>query len=191
MTKDDHGTTRTRAAEALSRGHFEDAIKASTALVEAGEPWLVDGLVRRAMALEGWAAGPDDRLEGAAQDWRRLTEYAPAEIAYRSLARVQLKLGDREAAFQNLRDAERIEATPEVMLGFAEYYRTASPADLEWAKAYYLRAAKRGRTKGMLGYVETAYELDQPLAAAGMVLMAVLAMPFLMLLLGSRRHAEF
>jgi TPR repeat protein len=77
------------------------------------------------------------------------------------------------------------------MLGYAEYYRTALPADLELAKAYYMRAAKRGRTKGMLGYIETSYELDQPLAAAGMVLMAVIAMPFLMLFLGRRRHADF
>jgi tetratricopeptide (TPR) repeat protein len=191
MTIEDHEATRARAAEALSRGQFEEAIAGATTLVEAGEPWLVDGLVRRAMALEGWAVGADDRLERAAMDWRRLTEYASAEIAYRSLARVQLKLGDRAGAFQNLQKAERIESTPELMLGFAEYYRTASPANLELARTYYLRAAKRGRTKGMLGYVETAYELDQPLAAAGMVLMAVIAMPFLMLFLRSRRHAGF
>lgn len=77
------------------------------------------------------------------------------------------------------------------MLGFAEFFRTASPPDLERAKTYYLRAARRGRTKGMLGYVKTAYELDQPFAAAGMVLMAVITLPILMLFLGSRRHAGF
>ena len=89
MTIEDHEATCARAAEALSRGQFEEAIVGATALVEAGEAWLVDGLMRRAMALEYWAVGPDDRLERAAIDWRRLTEFAPAEIAYRSLARVQ------------------------------------------------------------------------------------------------------
>ena len=183
--------TRARAEEALSCGRFEEAVAESTTLVEAGEPWLVDGLVRRAMALENWTGGPADRLSSAANDWRALVEYAPAEVAHRGLARVLLGLGDREGALQNLLAAERAGATPEVLLGFAEYYRTCAPPNLEQAKAYYLRAAKRGRTKGMAGYVEVAYQLNQPLAAAGMVLLALVTTPVLALALGSRRHVGF
>ena len=191
MQIDDLQATHDRAEEALSRGQFEEAVAGATKLVEAGEPWLVDGLVRRALAFENWTGGPPDRLAKAAMDWRSLIEYAPAEVAYRGLARVLLKLDDRKGAIQNLLEAERKESTPEVLLGFAEYYRTASPPDLEMAKAYYLRAAKRGRTKGMLGYVEVAYELDQPLSAAAMVFMALVATPFLKLILGQRRHVRF
>lgn len=179
------------AEEALERGEFKTAVTAASALVDAGEPWLLDGLVRRAMALENWADGPPDRLSKAANDWRKMVEIAPASISYRGLARVLLKLGDRDSAHINLLEAERRGATPEVFLGFAEYYRTASPPDLEQAKRYFLRAALRGRTQGMRGYVEVAYELDQPYSGAAMTLAGLVATPLLALVLGERRHAGF
>jgi hypothetical protein len=179
------------AEEALERGEHEAAVTASDALVAAGEPWLIDGLYRRAMALERWAEGPPDRLVAAANDWRRMIEIAPAAIAYQAHARVLLKLGDRESALANLLEAERRGSSPEVLLGFAQFHRTASPPDLERAKAYFLRAALRCRTQGMRGYVEVAYELGQPYRAWAMVLIGLIATPFLALVLGARRHAGF
>ncbi|MEI2430691.1 hypothetical protein RDV84_15410 [Lysobacter yananisis] len=184
-------STKDLAEEALARGEYETAVTAATALVEAGEPWLLDGLVRRAMALENWADGPPDRLVAAANDWQRMIEIAPAPVSYRGLARVLLKLGDRDFALVNLLEAERRGATPEVLLGFAEYYRTASPPDLGRAKAYFLRAALRGRTQGIRGYGEVAYELDQPFSGAAMALIGLVATPLLALILGERRHAGF
>lgn len=179
------------AEEALARGEYEAAVNAASALVEAGEPWLLDGLVRRAMALENWTEGPPDRLVTAADDWQRMVEIAPAAVSYQGLARVLLKLGDRESAYNNLLEAESRGATPEVLLGFARYHRTSAPPDLETAKAYFLRAALRGRTQGMRGYVEVAYELDQPYSGAAMALIGLIATPLLALVLGERRHAGF
>lgn len=179
------------AETALERREFEAAVAAASELIAAGEPWLIDGLVRRSLALENWEEGPTDRFLKAAQDWQKLIDIAPASIAYRGLARVLLKSGDRDSAHANLLHAERAEATPEVMLGLAHYYRTASPPDLQNAKAYYFRAALRGRTQGVRGFVEVAYELDQPYAAAAMTLVGLLATPMLALFLRDRRHAGF
>ena len=184
-------STKVRAEKALSRGEYEVAVAAATTLIEAGEPWLLDGLVRRAMALENWTDGPSDHLIAAANDWRRLVEIAPAVVSYRGLARVLLKMGDRESALANLLEAESKNRTPEICIGFAQYYRTASPPDLERTKAYFLRAARRGRTQGMRGYVESAFELRQPYSAAAMVLIGLVATPFLALVLGESRHDGF
>ena len=184
-------STRERAEEALSLGQYEVAVDAATVVIKAGEPWLIDGLVRRAMALENWTDGSPDRLVAAASDWQRLVDIAPCSFSYRSLARVLLKLGDRDSALANLMKAKRAGRTPEVSLGFAQYYRTASPPDLAKAKAHFLNAAMRGRTGGMRGYGETAYELGQPFSAVAMAILGLVAMPLLALFLGERRHASF
>lgn len=179
------------AEKALADGEYEVAVKAASVLIEAGEPWLLDGLVRRAMALENWAEGPPDRLAGAAEDWARMVEIAPAAVSYLGLARVLLKLGDRESAYNCLLEAESRGATPETLLGFAQYHRTSSPPDLRAAKTYFLRAALRGRTQGIRGYVEVAYELDQPYSGAAMTLVGIMLSPVLALALGERRHSSF
>ncbi|HZV37900.1 MAG TPA: hypothetical protein VFF96_04040 [Pseudoxanthomonas sp.] len=44
----------------------------------------------------------------------------------------------------NLVEAEGRGITTEVMLGFAEFHRTASPPDLEQAKMYFWCTALRG-----------------------------------------------
>jgi len=182
---------RTKAQEALAACRFEEAFGAASELVEAGEPWLIDGLFRRALALESWIDGPPDRLVSAASDWRYLVEIAPSSISFRGLARVLMKLGQRDAAMANLIEAEAKGGTPEVMLGFAEFYRTASPPDLEKARMYFLRAALRGRMQGMRGYVEVSFALDNPFSAIAMTFIAVVATPFLSLFLGERRYDDF
>lgn len=184
-------TIRLTAQDALAACRFEEALGAANELVDAGEPWLIDGLLRRALALENWTEGPSDRFIAAASDWRSLVAIAPSSISFRGLARVLMKLGQRDAALVNLIEAEAKESTPEVMLGFAEYYRTASPPDLNRAKLYFRRAALRGRMQGMRGYVEVAFALDQPFSAAAMTFIAVVATPFLALAMGERRHADF
>lgn len=179
------------AESSLARGNYEAAVRGATLLVDAGEPWLIDGLFRRALAREHWADGPPNRLDDAAADWRELVRIAPCNLTYRGLARVQLKLGDRDSGLVSLLEAQRGGTTPEVLLGFAQFHGGASPPDLVRAKAYFFGAAIRGRTPGIRGYVEVAYELDQPCRAAAMVLLALVAMPLLALILGERRHVGF
>lgn len=179
------------AVQCLDRGDFEGAAMAASALMELGEPGLLKGLMYRAYALEYWAEGPADRLAAAVEDWKRLAEIEPTSVAYRGLARVLLKLGDRDSALINLLEAERRAATPEVLLGLAHYHRTATPPDLAAAKAYFFRAALRGRTQGMRGYGEVAFESGQPLAAWAMALLGLIATPVLALVLGERRHYGF
>lgn len=179
------------AEAALDRGDFEAAVAAASLLVEGGQPSLLDGLSLRAFALEHWTDGPPDRLIRAADDWRRFVEIAPAQVSYLGLARVLLRLGERDAGFENLLEAQRIKQTPEVLLGFAHYYRTASPPDIPKAKRYFLRAALRGRTQGMRGYAEVAYEQNHFFSCVAMILAATIATPLLALMLGERRHAGF
>ncbi|KRA16382.1 hypothetical protein [Lysobacter sp. Root604] len=180
-----------RAEEALALGRYEEAVAAASALIEAGEPWLLDGLVRRAMALEHWTDGPSGGLINAADDWRAMIDIAPTAVSYQGLARVLLKLGDRDAAYSSLLKAESRGVTPGILLGYAQYHRTSTPPNLEMAKAYFMRAALRGRTRGMRGYAEVAQELDQPYSAAAMALIGLVATPCLALVLGERRHADF
>jgi hypothetical protein len=182
---------RTEAQEALAAGRFEEAIRAANLLVDAGDSWLIDGLYRRALALELWADGPPDRLVGAASDWQRLVEIAPSSVSFLGLSRVLLALGDRDAAFDSLLKAEVHGGAPEVFLGFAEFHNTATPPNLEMAKEQFWRAALRGRLQGMRGYVETAMALEQPFRAVAMTLCAVITTPFLALVLGDRRHIGF
>lgn len=179
------------AVQCLDNGDFEGAVTAAAALMKLGDAGLLEGLIYRAYALEYWAEGPADRLTAAVSDWKKVIEIEPTSVAYRGLARVLLKIGDRDSALTNLLEAERRAATPEVLLGLAQYHRTASPPDLASAKAYFLRAALRGRTQGMRGYGEVAYESGQPLAAVAMALLGLIAAPVLALVLGERRHDGF
>ena len=179
------------AVQCLDRGDFEGAVTAAAALMKLGEAGLLEGLMYRAYALEYWADGPVDRLAAAVDDWKRLIELEPTSVAYRGLARVLLKLGDRDSALIHLLEAERRAPRPEVLLGLAHYHRTATPPDLAAAKAYFLRAALRGRTQGIRGYAEVAFDSGQPLAAWGMALLGLIATPFLALVLGERRHDGF
>ncbi len=175
----------------LDRRDYAAAVSAANELIDAGEPWLLDGLMLRATALEAWTAGPLNRMEVASGDWARTVEISPCSVAHMRLARVLMKLGDREPALLHLRAAEKKEALPEVLLGLAEYFRTASPPDLQMAKSYYLRAALRGRTQGMIGYGEVASELGEGWSALCMAIYAFLATPFLIITIGKRRHAKF
>ena len=187
----DYDAAKIEAQEALAAGRFEDAICAAELLVQAGDDWLIDGLFRRAVALENWAEGPPDRLISAASDWKKLVEIAPSSVSLLGFSRVLLRLGERDLALESLLNAEAYGRAPEVYLGLAEIHRTATPPDLNLAKDYFWRAAVRGLTQGMRGYVETAMALEQPYRAAGMTLLAVLATPVLALVSGNRRHRGF
>lgn len=187
----DYDSVRASAESALARGEYEAAISTSSILIEAGGAWLLDGLVRRAIAMENWASGPCDRFALAASDWQRIVDIAPASISFIGLARVKLKMGDRDSAFPSLCEAEMRGAKSDAWLGLAQFYRTASPPDLKKAKKYYLRAALHGRVNAVRGCVDIAYELDQPYLAVAMVLFGLITAPFYALVLGERRHSSF
>ena len=169
----DYDAAKIEAQEALAAGRFEDAICAAELLVQAGDDWLTD------------------RLISAASDWKKLVEIAPSSVSLLGFSRVLLRLGERDLALESLLNAEAYGGAPEVYLGLAEIHRTATPPDLNLAKDYFWRAAVRGLTQGMRGYVETAMALEQPYRAAGMTLLAVLATPVLALVSGNRRHRGF
>jgi hypothetical protein len=186
----DYESVRDSAESALFRRDFDACVRASSLLVEAGEPWLLDGLVRRALALENWVEGPRDHLVLAAIDWRGLVDIAPTAASFVGLARVQLKMGDRCSALANFHEAERLGAGPEAWLGLAQCFGTASPADGKKSKAYYFRAAMRGSADGVRGYVDTAFALDQPFSAAAMTLFGLITAPAFALIRGWRRHSR-
>ena len=173
----DHESVRASAESALAEGNFEACVRASSLLVQAGEPWLLDGLARRALALEHWVEGPRDHLALAAADWREIVGIAPAAVSFIGLARVQSKMGDRVSALANYQEAERLGAGSEAWLGLAQCVGTASPADMRKAKGYYFRAAMRGNVDGMRGYVDAAYALDQPFSAVTMTLFGLVTAP--------------
>ncbi len=178
------------AESALAASEFDAAVRAATVLVEAGEPWRLDGLLRRAMALEHWSAGPADRLALAASDWREMLGIAPAAVSFTGLGRVQLKMGDHDAALANFREAERLGAKSEAWVGLAECLMRASPPQTRMAHRYFFRAAVRGSTDGMRGYVDTAYALDRPFSAVAMILCAVITAPVFAVRRLWRRHRD-
>ena len=188
---DELKSTIESAEIALERLDFTTAVALADKLVDAGGPWLIEGLSLRATANELWTAGPQDRLLAAAEDWRRIIALAPASVAYQRLARVLLKAKHYPAAFESLLEAGRRNPAPELYLGFAEYYRRKESPDLDAARSYYFRAAARGRTEGFRGYVEVSMESGRMFSAIFMVLAGLLATPLFALVLGERRHASF
>lgn len=179
------------AESLLSRREFEAVIPLAEILIAAGEPWALGGLQLRATAFENWVAGPADRLVRASQDWRRVIDLAPASVAYQNLARVLIKNGDHQDAFEFLVKASSRHQTPELLLGFAEYYRRKSPPDPSTARSYFKRAALRGRAQGIRGYVEVSMEQGKPGSAMLMVLFGLVMLPVHAAVLRDRRHAEF
>jgi tetratricopeptide (TPR) repeat protein len=189
--KSELSSTLESAERAVERGDFATAAALADDLVQAGDQWLIEGLSLRATANELWTEGPEDRLLIAEKDWRRIIDIAPASVAYQRLARVLLKGKSYAPAFECLMEASRRSPGPELNLGFAEYFRRKESPDLKVARSYYLRAAARGRTLGIRGYVEVSMETGKTFSAIFAVLLGLLATPFLALVLGERRHSGF
>ncbi|MFY2763926.1 hypothetical protein [Arenimonas sp. MALMAid1274] len=180
-----------RAAEALlGNEEFEAVIPLADAIVAAGEPGLIDGLILRASAYEKWQSGPEERLSRALADWERLKELAPGPIVYRNLARLLLKLGRHQEAFDCLMKARTERSPPELLLGFARYYESKVPPDIDAARSYYFRAAMKGRSRGIRRYVELSMDNGKPFQAIAMLMAGLMATPVLALVLGQRRHHD-
>ena len=174
----------------------EDHVKVislATTLIEAGEPWAISGYLLRAGAYESMGDENSDFLTQAVQDYRRLAVLAPHHVTYQNLARSLMRLGHESypAALGFLDAARNLKETPEILLGFAEFYRTKHEPEYALAKKYYRMAAVRGRFQGFFGYAEVSRILGQNYRSLTADCLRLVVGPFLWLLLGSKARFRF
>jgi hypothetical protein len=182
--------------EALAAGNggdYQRMILLAEQLIAMGQEGDINGLHLRARAFEGWVEGPADRLDRAVADYQRLTEMGACPAAFQNLARARMKQGPEHYpdAFLALMAGERLGGSPEILLGFAWYYRTKPNPDFLLARRYYRQAAFRGRLAGIAGCIEVSMMLDQYGIAALAGLAGVVVKPLMILVHGPQARFQF
>lgn len=186
-------TLEEEALAAGNGGDYQRMISVAEQLIAMGQEGDVTGLLLRARAFEGWIEGPADRLGRAVADYQRLTELGPCPPAFQNLARARMKQGPEHYpdAFLALMAGEKLGGSPEILLGFAWYYRTKPSPDFLFARSYYRRAAVRGRRAGIAGFMEVSIMLDHYGMAMLAGLAGLFAMPLMILVHGPRARFQF
>lgn len=183
------------AFKRLDQGVAKDALDLGSELLKSQS--LGDQAEGHMCCGTAYEQGGDDLaidLDKAIHSYRLLTLMAPSSIAYCYLARACMKTGSasrHEEAFRHLTEAERLDPTAVVHLGFATYYRGKKPADLPLARSHYLKAAIDGRFKGMFGYSELSREMGQRYRAFVADAIRISAGWLIALLIGQRAMEGF
>lgn len=176
----------------LERGDALRAFGIATALASShDESEQLSGILCKGYIYEDGGAGFPPDLDKAIHYFREVAIAAPSTISFNNLARSFMKKGDFDGARKYLSEAARMELTPEVLLGLAEYNRRRPERDLSAARAYYLKAALRGRFNGFFGYSEVSREMGHHINAIIMDFMRIIFGPLIGLLLRSRALDRF
>jgi len=170
-----------QAVQLLEHGQAHQALRLADSLTSSmDERHRLDGYMCRGMIFE--EGGPDlcVDLDKALDSYRRASLIAPNSITFTSLARVSLKRRAYAESLRFLQIAADHELTPEVLLGFASK-----------AKSYYLRAALKGRFSGFFGYSRMSRKMGQPVRAALVDALRIIAGPLIALAIGARARYQF
>lgn len=181
------------AWRAYDREKYGDMVLHASQLVSAGDPWAVQGYFLRGMANEHWVAGPEDRLRSAVSDYRAAAILAPHANAYQNLARALMKMGGShyEEAYRYLLEGWKFEQTPELMLGFSNYFYTRPTPDLKQALTFSRRAAMRGRFRGFIVSAQICRSAGSPMQARLWDLARIVLSPVIWLAQGRRAMFQF
>ncbi|MGH8050612.1 MAG: hypothetical protein ACREPB_08150 [Arenimonas sp.] len=189
-------TAKFRAAmKMLDCGDAAQALKIGKELLQSrDESHILAGHLCVGLIYEtgGFDFTPD--IETAVYHYRLAAAITPDPISFCYLARALMKRNEADylSAYKYLNFAKEIKETPQVMLGFAQYYRTRPKnSDLASAKKYYLRAALHGRFDGFFGYASVCRELKQNFRALFVDCARLLTGPFIALLIGSDARDRF
>lgn len=133
-------------------------------------------------------------IDKAIHSYRQASLIVPDAVTFGSLARMSMKKGGDvgySEALRFLTEAAKIEETPEVILGYAEYFKTKPSPNYAMAKLYYRRAAKEGRVAGLTGLMDVYRLLDQPIRAMLLACLTIILAPIFLILLGQRSRDVF
>jgi len=180
---------------ALNEGKPELAISIGEELCASDDEGdRLSGYLCLGYAYEDLEAESGRNLERALGYYRQVSLLTPSPLPFLLMARVSMRVGGDEgfeSALRYLQEVEKFGVTPELLLGFAHYYRFGSQKSLKKARDFYLRAATRGRFSGFLGYSDVARELNQKWRARLMDSLRVLLAPLIVVLIGRRAREAF
>lgn len=185
----------TKAMHLLDEGRAQDALKIGNDLVASDDEGdRLSGYLCRGLVYEDGGQGLQKDIEKSIYNYRQAALIAPNAISFCYLARASMKKGGESGyseALKYLQQAAESGVTPEVILGFAHYYRTKPDNDFESAKKFYLRAAFHGRYMGFFGYSEVSRQSGQNFRAAVVDVIRIFLGPFIALLIGVRAQDRF
>ncbi|HEY9146387.1 MAG TPA: hypothetical protein VIN36_06840 [Thiobacillus sp.] len=129
----------------------------------------------------------------AVGDYRSAAILAPHANAFQNLARALMKLGPEhyDEAHRFLLEAWGFKKTPELMLGFGEYFLTKPVPDPERTLDYYRRAAMHGRFRGFIVAARICRDAGKPVQGALWDTARILLSPIIWLTQGRRAMFEF
>lgn len=180
------------AVALLEQGRATEALSLAESLITSkDERCQLDGYMCRGMIYEDGGTDLCVDLDRALDDYRRASLIAPNSMTFMSLARVSLKRRDFAETLRFLQISKEHEMTPEVLLGFAQYFEELVPMDASEAKSYFLRAALKGRFAGFFGYSRVSRKTGQPVRAGVMDALRLLVGPFIALAIGARARYQF
>lgn len=184
-----------QAMRLLDVGCAREALEIGNYLVSSDDEGdRLSGYLCRGLAYEDGGKDLEPDLEKSIDNYRRASLIAPDALSFCYLARASMKIATGvgyQRAFRYLQEAEALGLTPEVILGFAYYYRTKPDVDLDAAKKNYMRAALAGRFAGFFGYAEVARLLGQNGRALVADCLRIALGPLIALLIGKRAQDRF
>lgn len=183
------------AMNLLDSGHACAALDIAERLISSDdERDQLSGYFCRGVIYEDGGVDVSPDVDKAIYNYRQVALLSPDWVSFNSLARMYMKKGGNNgflSAKKYLDEAARIEVSPEVLLGYALYYRKKPESNPDMAKRYYLQAAVRGRFYGLFGYSEIARENGQPFRAVIADCVRILLGPFIVFLIGSKARNVF
>lgn len=182
------------AMKCLGRGHALQALRIADELTASeDEVVVISGHICKGLIYEyGGDEVPVD-LERAMQHYRRVALVVRDATTYCDMARATLKQGPSHSgqALKYLQEARSLQDSPEVDLGFAEYFKSRPDPDYPRSRGFFLRAALHGRFMGFFGYAEVSRIMGQNGRALAADCVRLLLGPFIALLIGSKATGRF
>jgi len=176
----------------LEKGQAAQALALAEELIRSEDEMdRVDGYSCRGMVFEDGGQDVSVDLDRSIDSYRRASLIAPNAFTFLHLARVTLKRKEFSQSLRFLEISAGYEETPEILLGFAQWFEESNPPDYGVAKSYYAKAALRGRFAGFFGYSRVARAAAQPLRALAVDIARILSGPLIALAIGTRARFQF
>lgn len=176
----------------LEQGQAGQALRLAEALIRSEDEMdRLDGYSCRGMVFEDGGLDVAIDLERSLDSYRRASLIVPCAVSFLHLARISLKQKDFAQSWRFLEISSGYEVTPEILLGYAQWFEESVPMDAEKAMFYYWKAALRGRFAGFFGYSRVARSAGQPLRALSMDVLRILTGPLIALAIGVRAQYQF
>jgi hypothetical protein len=176
----------------LEKGQAAQALALAEELIRSEDEMdRVDGYSCRGMVFEDGGQDVAVDLDRSIDSYRRASLIAPNAVTFLYLARVTLKRKEFPQSLRFLEISAGYEETPEILLGFAQWFEESDPPDYGMAKSYYAKAALSGRFAGFFGYSRVARAAGQPLRALAVDIARILSGPLIALAIGTRARFQF